>query len=464
MAAETPPKLDQQQQSTHPPLIILVKLRLQPSTMTLISVFCLAGLLLVQSTGAAEFGWTELSVQLPKAISDHTATRSGDIVYIAGGCDAEEGNVWDEESRNFYCSEISSSFFGFNIVNETLTEALPDMPNARYRHAAVAVNNAIWIVGGRDVDEAIIEEIDVSARFLEDFCFTLLCFGQIIIDMLHFRPSSFNDVLIMILLQVFDITTKTWSTVGTLPEEYLMSDHTGFGWANRYAYFVGGYDVNYTALSTVFSIDGTAADPLSTLTIRSPLIVERGDISSAVDEENGIVLVAGGFTNANNFCEPHAHSEFYNISSDTWKEVAPLENGRADKALVHLQGENGIFYAIGGERQVIGFCELDVKPEPGERTIPIDQVEQYNLTTDKWTTTVKRLPEHRFRFPAVSEGSKVYTFGGQLMFNQTCDCFPTTSKIVVYSELQAAGVVPGWLTSVALSVASSAFLLATMFG
>lgn len=161
--------------------------------------------------------------------------------------------------------------------------------------------------------------------------------------------------------------------------------------------------------------------------------MERGDISSAIDRENGVVLVAGGFTHANKFCEPNKHSEIYNIADDTWTEVAPLQFGRADKALVYL---DGVFYAMGGERQVAGFCDLEVKPEPGERTIPIDQVESFDLSTNTWTY-VSDLPVHRFRFPAVAEGNRIYSFGGQVSFNQTCDCFASTDTIIVYTEIES---------------------------
>lgn len=258
--------------------------------------------------------------------------------------------------------------------------------------------------------------------------------------------------------QVFDVGSNTWSTAGDLPEEYFTSDLTGFAWQNRYAYFIGGYDYNYSALSTVFSIDGTDPDPLATLTDRASLNVERGDVASAIDDANGFVLIAGGFTDLNNFCEPHTNAELYNVAADVWTEVAPLQYGRADKAVVHLQGEDGIFYAMGGERQVAGFCDLDVEPEPGERTIPINQVERYDQASNTWTT-VADLPVHRFRFPAVAEGNEIYTFGGQVAFDQTCDCFATAASIVVYTETDAAVSPFSWYVTGFLAAVSSAWLM-----
>lgn len=138
---------------------------------SMVSSFLTLGLalFLVLSTlhGASGADWQNLeTASLPKGISDHTATRVGDIVYLAGGCDAVDGNKWDEEIKQFLCASISSSFFGFDIVNETLVSpGLPDMPVPRYRHAAAAAGNKIWLVGGRDVDDNPVEQVDVRLLF-----------------------------------------------------------------------------------------------------------------------------------------------------------------------------------------------------------------------------------------------------------------------------------------------------------
>jgi hypothetical protein len=114
-----------------------------------------------QVTGKSTFELRTLDMKLPKAISDHTATRQGTLVYLAGGCDALEGNKWDAGAKSFLCFSTSSSFYVYNIETDTIA-TLPDMPVARYRHAAVAANNKLWLLGGRTGMDAIIEEIDVS--------------------------------------------------------------------------------------------------------------------------------------------------------------------------------------------------------------------------------------------------------------------------------------------------------------
>ena len=39
------------------------------------------------------------------------------------------------------------------------------MPRERYRHASVAINNQVWLVGGRSLVDDLLENVDVSAFF-----------------------------------------------------------------------------------------------------------------------------------------------------------------------------------------------------------------------------------------------------------------------------------------------------------
>lgn len=107
---------------------------------------------------------TELDVKLPKAISDHTAVLGSDgLIYIAGGCDNPDGNIFVEDGNSsfFECPSISSSFYAFDPATNEVMD-LPDLPRQRYRHGAVAIQNHIFLVGGRDAEDVLIQEIDVS--------------------------------------------------------------------------------------------------------------------------------------------------------------------------------------------------------------------------------------------------------------------------------------------------------------
>ena len=106
-----------------------------------------------------------LNVKLPKALSDHTATLVGSQVFIAGGCDDLNGNKYNTDSKNFECGSLSQSFYMLDLAAAETADAtfvtLPDMPVERYRHAAAASNGQIWIHGGRNLTDHLINEINV---------------------------------------------------------------------------------------------------------------------------------------------------------------------------------------------------------------------------------------------------------------------------------------------------------------
>jgi hypothetical protein len=102
---------------------------------------------------------------LPKGLSDHTANIDPEtkLVYIAGGCDALNGNVYLNNA--FQCLDISDDFFSYDISTKTFTN-LTRMPMERYRHATVLINQHLWVLGGRDKDDFIPTTVDVSMSFV----------------------------------------------------------------------------------------------------------------------------------------------------------------------------------------------------------------------------------------------------------------------------------------------------------
>lgn len=107
-------------------------------------------------------GRVAATTKLPKPLSDVSASLGKDgRIYIAGGCDSPLGNQYNEELATFTCESVSSSFYAFDPEIERFT-VLPAMPSARYRHAAVAINNQIWLVGGRDENDNVVGEVHVS--------------------------------------------------------------------------------------------------------------------------------------------------------------------------------------------------------------------------------------------------------------------------------------------------------------
>lgn len=136
---------------------------------------------LVQATHEMQLQRTELDVKIPKAISDHTANVGSDnLIYIAGGCDSPDGNVFVDEGNSsfFYCATISSSLWAFDPASNEFIE-MPDLPRPRYRHAAVSIQDHIFFVGGRDAEDNLIREVDVSPDrtiFVTRLSVLFLCF------------------------------------------------------------------------------------------------------------------------------------------------------------------------------------------------------------------------------------------------------------------------------------------------
>jgi hypothetical protein len=113
--------------------------------------------------------WKVLSTtSLPKPLSDLTATlSSSDKVFIAGGCDSPLGNEFLEGF--FACSSISSALYEFDFLQNSFT-TLAEMPRARYRHAAGILDNQLWLIGGRTLQDDLIAEVDVSTRMYQSCC------------------------------------------------------------------------------------------------------------------------------------------------------------------------------------------------------------------------------------------------------------------------------------------------------
>ena len=117
---------------------------------------------------SANVGWDVLdNVHIPTALSDNTATYlpSTDTILLAGGCNAENGNTFidaeGEELDFFYCGSISDKLYGFRPEDGSFV-TLADLPRQRYRHAAVLAGGKLWLLGGRNVQDEVVAEIDVS--------------------------------------------------------------------------------------------------------------------------------------------------------------------------------------------------------------------------------------------------------------------------------------------------------------
>ncbi|KAL3938696.1 MAG: hypothetical protein SGBAC_006451 [Bacillariaceae sp.] len=325
------------------------------------------------------------SAKVPIAVSDHSGVRSPDngIIYLAGGCDHPSGNVWNADFATFVCNSVTDAFFAFDPVTKTF-ETLETLPRPRYRHSSAIVGGKVWLLGGRTLFDDLIPEIDA-----------------------------------------YDIATNTWSTPSSLPAEYVVSDQAGFGTSD--IYIAGGYDQNYTAMTTVVKISGDG----QTFTKVGDLNEERGDVFGVAKKDGTKAYVAGGFTHSN-WCKPLTSAEEFDFATETWTSLPDLVDARGEIALVENSGH---LYAIGGEGPLDeGLCASN-NYTIATKTVATDRIEILNDGETAWQV-LEDFPEERFRFAAVGveEDDVIYTFGGQVKFDEDCQCFKTTDKVFVYGK------------------------------
>jgi hypothetical protein len=126
------------------------------------------------------------SIRLPKPLSDGTAVLQTKVIYLHGGCDSPNGNQFQD--GNFSCNSISNASYAF-LLNNLSFVMLPDMPTPRYRHAAVALQNQILLVGGRSVTDQLIATVDVRTGVTSvDVLDAFICFSLSFLASLLFPP------------------------------------------------------------------------------------------------------------------------------------------------------------------------------------------------------------------------------------------------------------------------------------
>ena len=231
---------------------------------------------------------------------------------------------------------------------------------------------------------------------------------------------------------------------------------------NSYIYIVGGYDVTYTAQSTVYRINTNLSVSSGSLVydLMSPMLHPRGDISATTIKKTSIAAaaeasftssstasttktttyayVAGGYDHLNYFCESRNIVERYDVTANVWTTISSLVDNRADYGFVTL---NDFLFVIGGESTYEDICYLDVVLPPGELIVPVTTIEAYKPRHDDSTSTFTiisdddRQPRYRSSTVVWSPTSTVYVIGGQELYDEECQCYKTSNVITAYREL-----------------------------
>lgn len=355
----------------------------------------LAQSLLFAKSRSVKIDFEEDVAKLPMPMSDMSATydESTDRIYLVGGCDDPQGNSQLQPDL-FVCFSITDKAFSFDPATATFEE-LPAAPRARYRHTASNVDGKIWLVGGRTIEDFVIPEVDV-----------------------------------------YDPVEKSWTTIGSLPAELQFSDLASF-YHEGFMYALGGYEQNYAAIDTLFRMSSDVEDGLTT-EVMAPLAHARGDVHAVGIDDYG--YITGGYTHedgAGGYCVPHSSTERYDIKGNKWETIDDLDTGRADKALVTL---NGNILAFGGETKDKSLCGGTT----AEYTVALNDVEVLedpHMDTSSWST-IAETPARTFRFSGASHppSNAVYTFGGQTFYSPDCECFATSDVVTKYTEIAETSV------------------------
>jgi len=310
--------------------------------------------------GDRTFAHVWLSKQsMPEKRSDMSATTVDDAIYLIGGCALDQLWVHDPPYSEYRCGgglakAVTGSTVRYLPKTNTHDKSLPDAPHPRYRHAAAALDNRVYLFGGTDGSGKIVPEVDV-----------------------------------------FSIATGKWTSLTqNLPNP--TTDLSAFVLDGK-IYIVGGYDPSWKALNVTQIFDPSASDAKLTWQPGPALLQGRGDAVAAVVDNKAYIV--GGFHDQNNFKMPITDLEVLDVGkAGPWVARKGMAIARGDKAAASL---NGILHVVGGETK-----------DADGHSVPLHDVEAYDPISNTWYFGGD-IPSKRFRFAAAAHGESIFIFGGQ---------------------------------------------------
>jgi len=318
-------------------------------------------------------GWSERQ-PMPTPRSDVSAITVGNMIVVAGGCDGIQACPIGGSACS--CTHITATVEAY-LPDTDKWITLPDMPFPRFRQKAVLIGTLIWFIGGRDINDNLIQTVTV-----------------------------------------FDTVAKTWR-ISNANWTSAASDGVAVGVGTNIL-AIGGYTFDYNSLSSVWVLD-TVLELWTPGGIEfPPIIQDRGDACAGV--VNNEIFVVGGYSSVN-FCAPLNSLEIFDLSNYTWSSGASLHYPRGSLACDVLHGE---FHAIGGEQKSnVTNCS--------KYNVPIHTVEHYHEPTNSWADETS-LPTDRYRFAAATYGNTFYIFGGQGALNVTGQYYPIIGKVEAWVD------------------------------
>ena len=304
--------------------------------------------------------------------------EEGDIglaIYINGGCLGPYTQSIDTTSgiTQYVCSSLSDSNFVFD-PHFTMVEERRSMPRKRHRHTSATVNGFIWVLGGLNEEGTLISEVDVY-------------------DTQHDVWVTLRDGLENVKIENSDMSFDG------------LYDSTAVA-IGEHIFVMGGFNKDHTALDINLVIHAGLSMQYNRLVYswKNQLGVARGGASSTVIKGNEIVI-AGGFSDVDGFCQALSSVERYDPLSESWFIEESMQFGRSYFSLFMF--ENKLF-AMGGERRgefrsLSGVCidgeegntlELNQKT-PDRILFPVNVVEVLDLSLiQKYWRTMDVSDEH----------------------------------------------------------------------
>jgi len=322
--------------------------------------------------------WSKVT-DLTRPRSDLGSSTLGDQIILTGGCLGPQARV-GPACDAFACQEITDLVEAFDPASKNFVR-LPDMPRKRYRHSSEVIDNILYVIGGRDLNDNIITQVD------------------------YYNP-----------------VTKQWNTSGITMDNWA-SDFSTFTRDNL-IYLVGGYFADYTVCSGVASFSPSRGFDYNSI----PVMTEaRGDTCSVFIDDS--IYVIGGFR-ADDFSKPVSTIEIYSFKNVTWYFGEPTIHPGGDKACGVL---NGRIRSFGGEGK-LKFNDTCSYSDPE------DDTEEFTLSTKTWSDE-PTMDTPRFRFAAeYYQTNVIYIFGGQGRRDAQADAYRTLSSVEVWSDKNSGSV------------------------
>lgn len=322
-------------------------------------------------------GYWSVRSSLPFDRSDHAAVAVGDLVYILGGHDSS-GNTTDDVTI-------------FDTVLNTFTKG-PKMPVplSRFAHAYVpdkGASGAIYLMGGMEIADG-----DASPE-----------------------------------VHILDIDSGKWSKGPEIITP--RSDFCG-AYVDGKIYIAGGWPTGFgETLGSVEELDVENGDAWEE---GKELPTPRGDCKAV--QLDGKFVVLGGYYDEKNEWRSDAFREeveAFDPASGEWTTLAPMPNARGDKAVIALPGNR--LMALGGETH-----------SRGERTqVATHFVEEYLGEDDIWVQKAP-MPLARFRTDAAFVDGVVFVFGGHAICSPTDEEFvfdcPETDEVQAFFDVDHSDV------------------------